>query len=132
MSNPNPKKSSVFSWVILSLFVIPLAGCLSLDLIARQSARPPSHLKTISEFREWKGKSIRGERIYENSGTNYTVMLAPAGRMLASGPAAYLFDQSGVFIDWTADMGDLRTKKYGMKLSGGAVKKVEPRGSPTE
>lgn len=66
-----------------------------------------------------------GERRYENSGTNYTVMLAPAGRTLASGPSAYLFDQNGQFIDWTADMGDFKTKKYGFDLTSGRVKRVE-------
>jgi len=65
-----------------------------------------------------------GKRTYENSGITYTVMLAPAGRYLASGPSAYLFDTNGVFVDWTSDMGDLYTVKYKFNLTGGQVKKV--------
>ena len=60
-----------------------------------------------------------GKATYENSGITYTVMLAPAGRWLASGPSAYLFDPNGNFIDWTADMGDYYTVQKRFDLTGG-------------
>ena len=44
-----------------------------------------------------------------DSGVTYTVMPAPAGRYLASGPSAYVFDPQGKFVDWTPDMGDYPT-----------------------
>lgn len=66
-----------------------------------------------------------GKGTYENSGTNYTVMLAPAGRSFASGPSAYLFDENGQFIDWTSDMGDNFTVKRRFDLTSGHVKNVE-------
>lgn len=59
--------------------------------------------------------------MYENSGKTYTVMLAPAGRYMASGPSAYLFDDKGQFVDWTADMGDHYTVKNHFNLTGGVM-----------
>jgi hypothetical protein len=111
--------------VILGFPLLLLGACISAEVVALKSARPPTTVKTIQDFRAWKGKSIMGEREYRNSGTNYTVMLAPAGRLGASGPSAYLFDRNGEFIDWTADMGDFETKKYKFDLSGGRVKRAK-------
>ena len=65
-----------------------------------------------------------GRGTFESAGVTYTVMLAPAGRYLASGPSAYLFDGTGQFVDWTADMGDFYTVKNGFDLTSGHVKNV--------
>lgn len=109
----------------LAVPVILFAGYLSVDHIALKSARPPANLKTIHDFRDWKKRAFMGERSYENFGTTYIVMLGPSGRMFASGPSAYLFDQNGDFVDWTPDMGDSKTKEFGFDLTGGRVKRVE-------
>lgn len=62
---------------------------------------------------------------FENAGVTYTVMLGPAGRYLASGPSAYLFDQHGQFVDWTPDMGDVSTTKNGFDLTSGRVRNIK-------
>jgi hypothetical protein len=105
--------------------VIMIGGCISADLIMLAKARPPKDLKTIEDFRAWKGNAIMGSGTYENSGITYTVMLAPAGRTVPSGPSAYLFNQKGEFVDWTSDMGDFETVQHRFGLSGGAVKNIE-------
>jgi hypothetical protein len=107
--------------------VVFIGGYISANLIALRSARPPSNLKTISEFEIWKRDYLMGTGQYENSGTNYTVLFAPAGRLLASGPSAYLFDRSGNFVDWTSDMGDLKTQMHQFDLTSDKVKRVELR-----
>ena len=66
-----------------------------------------------------------GEGLFESAGVTYTVMLAPAGRYLASGPSAYLFDELGQFADWTADMGDFYTAKNHFDLTSGHVKNIK-------
>ena len=66
-----------------------------------------------------------GKGTFESSGVTYTVMLAPAGRYLASGPSAYLFDDKGQFVDWTADMGDFHTIKNHFDLTSGHVKNIK-------
>jgi hypothetical protein len=125
MKEPQSLKRKIIRiGIILAVPVVLLGGCLSVDLIMISAARPSKTLKTIQDFQEWKGGSIMGKGIYENSGTTYTVVLAPAGRTLASGPSAYLFDQNGQFVDWTSDMGDFYTVKNQFDLTSGHVKNI--------
>ena len=65
-----------------------------------------------------------GKGTYKSAGVTYTVMLAPAGRYLASGPSAYLFDERSRFVDWTADMGDFYTVKNRFDLASGHVQNI--------
>ena len=83
---------------------------------------PPSDLGTIAEFRAWKKEGISGEGIYEAGGERYTVIMGESSAFLASGPAAYVFDAGGTFVDWTRDMGDVYTEKNGFDLTSGNVK----------
>lgn len=46
-------------------------------------------------------------------------MTGAVAAFMASGPAAYVFDSEGMFVDWTRDMGDVPTKKHRFKLMGG-------------
>jgi hypothetical protein len=39
-------------------------------------------------------------------GEEYLCAVGPKAGLLASGPSAYVFDQTGVLQDWTADAGD--------------------------
>jgi len=111
--------------VILMVPIILLIGSVLLDQIPLSAARPPKTLKTIEDFYAWKGSSTKGKGTFENLGVTYTVMLGPAGRNLASGPSAYLFDEKGQFVDWTADMGDSFTVKNHFDLTSGHVKNIE-------
>lgn len=95
------------------------------DRIPMGAARPPKGMATIEEFRAWKGPSIKGTGTYESAGVTYTVVLAPAGRLHASGPSAYLFDPQGRFVDWTSDMGDFPTVRLGFDLTSGRVKNIQ-------
>lgn len=88
---------------------------------------PPTDLVTIDDFREWKKDGIRGEGTYEHEGKAYTVLVGEFSAFLASGPAAYVFDSEGSFVDWTRDMGDIRTKKLGFDLTSGHVKGLKKK-----
>jgi hypothetical protein len=111
--------------VLLTLIGLLFTSVL-VDQIPLSAARPPKNLKTLEEFRVWKQGKIEGKGTFENSGITYTVMLAPAGRYLASGPSAYLFNEKGEFVDWTADMGDFYTVKNRFDLTSGNVKNIGP------
>src|SRR5215212_12236191 len=110
----------------IGIALLALIGLLVISVLVERiplsAARPPKNLKTLQEFQAWKQGKIKGQGTFENSGITYTVMLAPAGRYLASGPAAYLFDEKGQFVDWTADMGDFHTVKNRFDLASGNVK----------
>lgn len=87
---------------------------------------PPENLKTLSDFKTWQAGSIRGWGTYETSSQKLTVMCGPYWSLLPSGPAAYLFDETGHFVDWTPDMGDALTEKYRYDLSSGNFKNYKP------
>ena len=104
------------------MLVALLIASLLADRIPLAAARPPKDLKTMADFETWKRGAIMGRGTFEHSGMTYTVVLAPAGRYLASGPSAYLFDKNGQFVDWTSDMGDFYTVKNRFDLTSGLVK----------
>jgi hypothetical protein len=126
MAKPKSLKRTVFRiGIILSVPFGLLGGCLLVDQIPLSAARPPKNLNTLEEFQAWRRGAVMGKGTFESSGVTYTVMLAPAGRYLASGPSAYLFDDKGQFVDWTADMGDFHTIKNHFDLTSGHVKNIK-------
>jgi hypothetical protein len=126
MATPrSPKRILLRIGIIIAAPILLLGGCLLLDQIPMSAARPPQRVKTIEDFLAWKAGAIMGKGTFESEGVTYTVMLAPAGRYLASGPSAYLFDERGQFVDWTADMGDFYTVKNRFDLTSGNVKNLQ-------
>jgi hypothetical protein len=113
----------VLCWIgaIVAVPILILGGGFLLVEIPLSVARPPADMKTLDDFEDWKGGAILGKGTFESAGVTYTVMLAPAGRHLASGPSAYLFDQQGRFVDWTPDMGDCYTTTNQFDLTAGHV-----------
>lgn len=125
-----PKSSRRTRLWICGLIAAPfllLGVSLLLDLIPLSRARPPKDMNTIDDFRTWKGDAIIGKGTFESGGEEYTVMLGSPGRYLASGPSAYVFEEEGEFVDWTSDMGDVRTEEHDFDLTSGHVKDVEMR-----
>lgn len=131
MKSEQPRRGIAFR-IFRGVFIafILLVGLLFLDHLPSlwNDLSPPSDLTTIQEFREWKEDGFRDEGIYEHGGETYTVLIGDFGAFLASGPAAYIFDSEGTFVDWTRDMGDIRTEKHRFDLTSGNVtfRKEEP------
>ena len=119
------KRTALRVGIIVVVMVGLLVGSLLIDRIPLSAARPPRNLKTIEDFQVWKRGAIKGKGTFQSSGVTYIVMLAPAGRYLPSGPSAYLFDDKGQFVDWTADMGEFFTVKNHFDLTSGHVKNIE-------
>ena len=109
-------------FVLLGFICLILGSLIVPDYFLFKQANPIGKVKTLSEFKEWKGTKINGKGLYQTDETTYTVYLAPAGRSFASGKAAYLFDENENFIDWSADLGDLKTQKLNLKLNNGKLK----------
>ena len=99
-----------------------------IDRIPLRAATPPAKIKTLVDFRDWKGEEVLGNGLFVDpaSGDSYQVLLAPAGRVFASGPSAYLFDSDGNFQEWTPDMGDVFTNRNDFDLSSGNLKRSGP------
>ncbi len=129
MKESTQTKLALFSFGLILTLVLLSALMLidrtrTIDQILLPAARPPETLKTIDDFQVWKRGYIQGHGTFQKSGVTYTVMLAPAGRYLASGPSAYLFNERGRFVDWTADMGDFYTVTNGFNLTSGNVTNI--------
>jgi len=110
--------------VIIAVPILLLGGRVLLDQIPMSAARPPGNIQTLEDFQNWKRAEIVGTGTFSTVSVTYTVVLAPAGRYLASGRSAYLFDEQGRFVDWTPDMGDIYTVKNGFTLTGGRVENI--------
>lgn len=115
------KKALPKALAVSAVPMLLLGGCVGVEIFLFQRARPPADMETITEFKAWRRKSIRPDAQFIHQGTNYTVAFGPAGGALPSGPAAYVFDSEGNFVDWTADMGDLATAKFRIWLGGGGL-----------
>ena len=102
---------------LLGIICLILGSIIITDYFLLKQTNPIGKVKTLSEFKEWKGTKISEKYLYQTEETTYTVYLAPAGRSFASGKAAYLFDENENFIDWSADLGDLKTQKLKLKLN---------------
>ncbi len=118
------KTSKLIGYALLPLGIVAalVIGYVVAERISLSRARPPKDLKRFEEFQAWKRGKIISEGTFQNSVGTYRVFLAPAGRLLASGPSAYLFDDQGRFIDWTPDTGDVPTIKNRFDLTSGNIK----------
>ena len=119
------KRNLLWAGGSLAGSILLLIGAVFVDTIPAGAAIPPDDIRTLEDFQKWKGNEILGKGTYEQAGVIYSVILAPAGRSLASGPSAYLFDEKGRFVDWTGDMGDLSTVKHRFRLMDGQVRNIK-------
>lgn len=95
-----PKPKSILYRIVRVLVI--LFGLLFIDGLPSlwNDLTPPPDLTTIDEFREWKRDKISSEWIYETGGETYSVLsFGEVGRFSGSGPAAYVFDSNGSFVD---------------------------------
>ena len=87
--------------LICLLLFAPLLG-----LFFHARAKPPANVTNIATYLSWQPSPMKVIRLTVGTNT-YWQALGPAGRLAASGPAAYSFDASGKLIGWTPDMGDV-------------------------
>lgn len=91
----------------LALPALMIGGCLAVDQISGAKARPPKSVVDIRSCVAWLQRPLGAYRVTVN-GKIYYQITGPAGRFLASGPAAYTFDEKGHYVGWCADMGEVK------------------------
>lgn len=107
------------------LVVLAMGACFARDKHTISKARPPASVRTLDDLLAWRKEGITASGTFSSGGVTYTVMLGKPARSLASGPAAYVFDAGGGYVDWTSDMGDFYTEKHGFDLTSGNVKNIK-------
>jgi hypothetical protein len=91
--------------IAVAIPLLFLFGCVALDQISHSRAKPPKTIADVESCLAWLKNPMGAYRVTIGEHIYYQIT-GPAGRFMASGPAAYSFDAQGKFIGWTQDMGD--------------------------
>jgi hypothetical protein len=94
-----------FRW--LMLFGVLIGGCFTAEYASYRRADPTGCVFTLSEFLAWR-QWAEQFALVDVGGQQHVIAYGPAGRtfLMASGPAAYVFDARGKLVDWSPDIGD--------------------------
>jgi hypothetical protein len=91
-------------WLILA--AVLLGGCVATELACYRRIVPDGRAATLAEYLAWR-PSAAEFAVVETAGTRHVIAYGPKrSPMLASGPSAYVFDDTGRMVDWSADIGD--------------------------
>lgn len=115
-----------FRWLII--FGVLIGGYFTTEIVSHRRAVPTGRVSTLADYLSWRPSAEQFVAV-DVSGQQYVIAYGPAGRwfLMASGPAAYVFDSSGKLVDWSPDIGDdsgfdnkwnaQRSRRTGRKLS---------------
>jgi hypothetical protein len=104
-----------------AVVVIPFLGLLVAWLYtekrAAEAVRPPAGGTNLSGFLRARPQPVRIRKLVHNGKVHVEVVGKPYSSPLSlpSGSPAYIFDETGALVDWTADLGDAPSfvKKWG-------------------
>lgn len=102
----NPRRWT--EWLVVLLIFGALVGTfINSELARARAANPVGKFTNVGEFLAQGRPATRVTKVQVKTKT-YWVAYTPieSGWSVPSGPAAYVFDQSGTLIDWTGDSGD--------------------------
>ena len=91
--------------MLLGLAAVPVIAMQVRDHGLRGSVEPPWSVLTLDDFRKWRPQYDKAFRA-EAGGAAYYLVHGERGRLLASGPSGYVFDERGNFVGWIRDTGD--------------------------
>ena len=91
-----------FRWVIVILLLI--ATWIATEWLMYRRTVPPSNVANIDSFLKWR-PSTEQFTILASDNRHLMATGAPSG-VLPSGSSAYVFDDSGKLVAWSADIGD--------------------------
>ena len=91
--------------MLLGLAAIPVIAMQAHDHGMRGIVEPPWSMLTLDDFRKWRPQYDKAFRV-EAGGSAYYLVHGERGRLLASGPSGYVFDERGNFVGWIRDTGD--------------------------
>ena len=93
------------SCVAFFAFLILMLMLITLD-VPRRSICSCYSLMTKDEFLSAASNEVNRVFQLTQGGTNFTVVVMGRMRLLASGPAVFIFDEEGIGVDRTIDYGD--------------------------
>ncbi len=93
--------------MLLGVFAAAVIALRLQDEAMRAGVEPPRSVQTVSEFRKWRPLYDKAFKV-EARGAVYYLVHGERGRVLASGPSGYVFDERGNLLGWIQDTGDDR------------------------
>ena len=95
-----------FRNVIIATLLI--GGCFTIETVSRGRVNPSGRASTLSEYLTWRSAASQFAAI-EINGKEHVIAYGPwsSWLLLSSGPSAYVFDETGRLVDWSADIGDV-------------------------
>lgn len=121
-----------------ALLVCLLAVWIYTEKRIANELRPPEGVTNLVAFLEARPQPSKIRKFPHNGKTHIELIGKPVTSLtsLPSGPPAYVFDETGVLVDWTADRGDTPSfvRKWG-SLSNATfitIEEAKQLTSPTE
>ena len=103
--------------MLLGVFAAAVVALRAQDGTMRAAVEPPRAIQTVSDFRKWRPHYDKAFK-FEARGSVYYLVHGERGRVLASGPSGYVFDERGNFVGWIHDTGDDQFIRIVMDESG--------------
>jgi hypothetical protein len=88
---------------VAAIVIVLLIGYLVVDFTLLGRGVPPAIVKTFDAFLEWRPEATD---FYAIENPPRLVAIGRSEGLVVSGPAAYVFDESGKLIEWEVEMGE--------------------------
>src|SRR5436190_17451546 len=92
----------------LIIVAVLIGGCVAAEYISHRLANPSGHVSTLREYLAWRPSAEQFAAVDVNGKAYVIAYGGPTSSwlLLSSGPSAYVFDDTGRLVDWSADIGD--------------------------
>ena len=90
-------------WAVVGLFVMDFAA-----MVWQRHRIEPRGIETLRDYAAWRSAS-KVFAVEQKDGRAYAIAYGPiaiGAIFLGSGPAVYVFDDQGRFVEWSPDSGD--------------------------
>jgi hypothetical protein len=97
----------------LIIFAALIGGCFATEYVTHRRLNPTGRVSSLSEYLAWRpsatwSPSAADFAVVDVDGKQHVIAYGPKNSwlLLASGPSAYIFDDTGRLVDWSSDIGD--------------------------
>jgi len=118
-------------FIVGAILACLLTAWIYSETASARAVRPPPGATNLVAFLEAKPQLTNVCRFVHNGKVCFEVIGIPSISPLSlpSGPPAYIFDETGAFVDWSADIGDNPSflSKWGGFTSASSISTEEAR-----
>jgi hypothetical protein len=105
-SNPRKRSTVKHTLIVLGVLLVMGAPLMIADIRGRKSLDPTGHATSLAEYLEWQPAATEFEEATFAGKRHFIASGPEPTSSLASGPPAYVFDETGRLVDWSTDTGE--------------------------